>query len=93
MDISKFWKRVNKEIKTHRLSRKKFADSIGISHNTFKSWLYYKRSVEVGTAYEIAAALGVSLEYLITGKNGRKGYLQSRKDLRPCDIRKLTGPH
>ena len=69
MNIRQFWKRVNSEIKTRKLSRKGFAESINIPYNTFKSWFYYERSVEVGTAYEIAKALGVSVEYLITGNN------------------------
>ena len=64
----KFWDRVNNEIKIRKLSRKRFAESINIPYDTFKSWLYYKRSVEVGTAHDIAEALEVSLEYLITGQ-------------------------
>ena len=67
MDIRKFWKRVNDEIKARKLSRKRFAELTGIPYNTFKSWHYYQRSVEVETAFDIAKALGVSLEYLITG--------------------------
>ena len=67
MDIRQFWKRVKDEIKGRRLSRKSFAESVNIPYNTFKSWIYYERSVEVGTAYDIAKALGVSVEYLITG--------------------------
>jgi len=67
VNVTKFWKRVTDEIKANKTNRKKFAESVNIPYNTFKSWLYYKRSVEVGTAHEIATALGVSLEYLITG--------------------------
>ena len=69
MNVAIFWKRVYNEIKSLKISRKKFAESIDIPYNTFKSWNYYKRSVEVGTAYDIATALDVSLEYLITGKD------------------------
>ena len=68
MDIKDFWRRVNKEIKARKLSRKKFAEMVNIPYNTYKSWLYYNRSVEVGTAFAIAKALDVSLEYLITGR-------------------------
>jgi len=75
MEIRKFWNRVNAEIKAQKLSRKRFAESIDIPYNTFKSWLYYDRSVEVGTAYSIAKALGVSLEYLVTGHGKRRGKL------------------
>ena len=77
MNIRQFWKRVNDEIKIRKLSRKSFAESVNIPYNTFKSWLHYERSVEVGTAYDIAKALGVSIEYLITGNKPEKS---SRKD-------------
>ena len=72
MDVGQFWKRVNSEIKSRKLSRKSFAESVNIPYNTFKSWLYFERSVEVGTAYDIAKALGVSVEYLITGNESGK---------------------
>jgi len=78
MDITKFWKRVCDEIKARKISRKKFAESVDIPYNTFKSWLYYNRSIEVGTAYDIAVALGVSLEYLINGYGRKKNAGNSR---------------
>ena len=68
MNVASFWKRVNDGIKTRKLTRKEFAQSLNVPYSTFKSWLYYERSVEVGTAYEIASALGVSVEYLVTGR-------------------------
>jgi ribosome-binding protein aMBF1 (putative translation factor) len=72
MNIRKFWDRVNDEIKKRGLSRKNFAESINIPYDTFKSWYYYNRSVEVETAYEIAKALDVTLEYLITGHDRKR---------------------
>jgi len=77
MDVRKFWKRVNDEIKARKLTRKKFAESVDIPYNTFKSWLYYERSVEVGTAYDIAKALEVSLEYLVTGHDIKKPFTKA----------------
>ena len=71
MNITDFWNRVNNAIKSQNITRKKFAESVNIPYNTFKSWLYYERSVEVETAYTIAVALGVSLEYLVTGHDRR----------------------
>jgi transcriptional regulator with XRE-family HTH domain len=59
-------------IKPHNLTRKEFAENLSISYSTFRSWQYNQRSVEVVTAYQIATALGVSLEYLITGAAGEK---------------------
>ena len=79
MDVMKFWKRVCDEIKAHKMSRKKFAEYVNVPYSTFKSWLYYQRSVEVGTAYAIATALGVSLEYLITGTDGKSEKLRMKQ--------------
>ena len=80
MDVRKFWIRVNDEIKARKISRKRFAELTGIPYNTFKSWLYYKRSVDVGTAFDIARALGVSLDYLITGHEAESRSQGKNKD-------------
>jgi len=79
MNVTDFWMRVWDEIRVHRISRKKFAEYINIPYSTFRSWLYYRRSVEVGTAYEIASALGVSLEYLITGTEGKSERIRMKQ--------------
>ena len=71
MDTNKFWERVKAHMKAHKISQKRFAEYIEVPLSTFYSWFKYNRSVEVGTAYNIAVALGVSLEYLITGHNGK----------------------
>ena len=68
MNIEEFWIRVRAQIKAHKINIKQFAEYIGIPVSTFYSWLRYGRSVEVGTAYDIATALGVSVEYLVTGE-------------------------
>ena len=68
MDIDAFWSRVKILIKAHNVDQKKFAAHIGIPLDTLKGWIYHKRIPDVGTAYDIAAALGVSLDYLVFGK-------------------------
>jgi len=69
--IDDFWKRVHEELKAHKISRKKFAEFINVPYSTFNSWLKNGRSLEVYTAYNIASALGVNLEYLLTGIDGK----------------------
>ena len=76
MDIDAYWKRVFKLMKTHKISAEKFAEYIKIPRSTFYSWKRCKRSPEVGTAYNMATALGVSVEYLVTGENGKSVYVQ-----------------
>ena len=95
MDVRKFWKRVCDEIKIRKMSRKKFAENINVPYNTFKSWLYYERSVEVGTAHDIATALGVSLDYLITGTDvkGKKPRIERIEDRKTAkaEMKELLG--
>ena len=71
MNIDDFWERVKLQLRAHKITRRQFAGYISVPYSTLNSWLYNKRSVEVGTAYDIATALGVSLEYLVTGLEGK----------------------
>ena len=87
MNVDDFWGRVEHQIKAHKISRKEFAEYINVPYSTFKSWLYYKRSTEVGTAYDIATALGVSVEYLVTGAEGKN----EKERLKQTETRKSAG--
>ena len=95
MNIDGFWERVKLQLKAHKISLKKFAEYIGIPYGTFRSWLYYKRSVEVETAYNIATALGVSMEYLVTGIEGKSAEERARQvevwKNAGAEMRKLVG--
>ena len=71
MDIMKFWYRVKSLIKAHKLTQYQFAKHIGISPSTFNGWIYHKRIPDLETALHIGAALGVNVEYLAFGKDGR----------------------
>jgi len=84
MDNNLFWRRVKELIKTHNMTQKQFADHLGFSQNTFKGWIYHNRIPELSSAYAIAYALGVSLDYLVGGKDKdivqlRLKNLESRK--------------
>ena len=67
MDNDTFWERVLPLIRAHNMTHRQFAGSIGISVNTFKSWMKHKRVPDTLTAYDMAGVLGVPLNYLLVG--------------------------
>ena len=69
--MANFWDRVKILIKAHKITQEKFAEYLNIPKSTFYSWLKYNITPEVVTAYNIATILGVSVEYLVTGTDGR----------------------
>ena len=80
MEADIFWKRVRELIKAHKISQEKFAQHIDIPKSTFYGWQQQRRFPEVRTAYDMAAALGVSMEYLITGEDNENA-LQRMKQV------------
>ena len=89
-----FWVRVKKHIRAHKISQEKFAAYVGINFYTFKSWIYYNRIPDVITAYRMAIALGVTIEYLVTGSDGkameiRKNQARERKTA-AAEIKKMA---
>ena len=68
MDAKAFWGRVKVLIKAHKITQVKFADHIGLSPGTLRTWIHFNRIPDVGTAFDMAAALGVSPHYLVYGK-------------------------
>jgi len=69
MNEQKFWIRVRELIKTHNMNQEQFAAYIKVPVSTFQGWIYYKRIPDAITAFEMATALGVSVEYLVSGKD------------------------
>ena len=68
MDNNSFWGRVKPLIKAHKMTHRQFAEYIGISPNTFSNWIRYERIPDTGTAYDMAVVLGVTLNYLLGGR-------------------------
>ena len=66
-----FWERAKKLIRSHKISQKNFSAYVGIPFGTFKDWLCYGVYPDINSACKIAEALGVSLEFLIRGKDGQ----------------------
>jgi transcriptional regulator with XRE-family HTH domain len=84
MTADKFWTRVKTLARAHKISLENFAAYIGIPRSTFYSWSKYNRIPDILTAYAIAAALGVSMEYLVTGADG----YAARKRMKQTESRK-----
>jgi len=68
MNNDSFWGRVKPLIKAHKMTHKQFADYMGISMNTFNGWVRHQRIPDTATAYDMAVVLGVTLNYLLGGK-------------------------
>jgi transcriptional regulator with XRE-family HTH domain len=74
-----FWGRVKILIRAHKISQEKFAAYIGVSFGTFKNWLRFNRLPDIYTAYDIADALGVPIDYLVRGKDKIRISLKNRE--------------
>jgi len=68
MDNDTFWGRVKPLIKAHKMTHRQFAEYMGISPSTFSNWIRYERIPDTGTAYDMAIVLGVTLNYLLGGR-------------------------
>lgn len=77
-----FWARVKSLIKAHKITQRKFAEYAGINFYTFRNWIYYGVLPDVNSAYLIASALGVSIEYLVTGIDGKAAEKRERDTLK-----------
>lgn len=67
--ILPFWKRVKYLIKTHKTSQEEVAELIGIPLGTFKNWIYNNRLPDIQTGCDLAVVLGVTVDFLVYGKN------------------------
>ena len=82
--MSDFSQRLRSEIEYIGLNRKEFAAKAGIKKRALDAYLGAQQSMPpADIAQKIAHALGLSVEYLVTGKEYRKsvdisGYLQFR---------------
>jgi len=82
--MSDFSQRLRSEIEYIGLNRKEFAAKAGIKKRALDAYLGVQQSMPpADIAVKIASVLGVSVEYLVTGKEYQKsidisGYLQFR---------------
>jgi len=89
--MSGFSKRLRSEIEYAGLNQKEFAAKIGIKKRALDAYLGAQQSMPpADVAVKIAAALGLSVEYLVTGRECKRsvdisGYLKFRDILDDLD--------
>jgi transcriptional regulator with XRE-family HTH domain len=71
-NADEFWSRVNQLIKSQKTKQEIIASSCSISIQTFRGWITKKRFPNAPETYRIAQALGVTVEYLVTGADPAK---------------------
>lgn len=62
-----FWQRVKNLIKAQNTTQEWLAKSTGINFSNMKQQIFHKRMPSADDAVKIAAALGTTAEYLVTG--------------------------
>jgi transcriptional regulator with XRE-family HTH domain len=67
MNAEFFWRIVKKEVDRQKTSFEWLYRKTGIPKGTFSSWKSRNLMPRAGDAFKIADALGVSVEYLLTG--------------------------
>ena len=68
MEREIFWKQVKYLCRKNRITQDALAKACGVPLSTFKGWMTKNYFPTVIGGYIIARVLGVSVEYLITGK-------------------------
>ena len=74
-----FWERTINLIKAHKISQKKFAEYTEINYNVFRGWIAKNRIPDAASACDIADALGVTVEYLVRGKDSLGAELRKKQ--------------
>lgn len=62
-----FWKRVKFLLKDKNINQQDIAGTLDMRPDTFSKWVQKDRLPDAEETYKIAEALGVSVEYLVTG--------------------------
>jgi transcriptional regulator with XRE-family HTH domain len=69
MDAKDFWARVRPLIKKNNTTQAEIAKVCGLSLNTLHGWMFKGIFPPVIDAYNIAHMLGVSVDYLVAGRD------------------------
>ena len=68
MSHNVFWDRVKQKIKEKKSTQKDAAAACNVSLRTFKYWIYKNLYPTIVDGFHLARFLGVSVEYLVTGR-------------------------
>jgi transcriptional regulator with XRE-family HTH domain len=73
-----FWGRVKQLIKKKNTTQAKVAEACGVPLETFHGWIYKGIYPTVLGAYYLSRVLGVSIDYLVAGKDKEEEKIESR---------------
>ena len=68
MKEEKFWTIVKSILKKNKKTQAEAAAACGVKLRTFQNWIYKDLFPTIVDGYNLARFLGVSVEYLVTGK-------------------------
>ena len=68
-DVDAFWRRVKALIKLKSVTMAEAAKACDLPYSTFRGWVYKRIIPTIFDAYRLARYLGVSMEYLVCGKD------------------------
>jgi transcriptional regulator with XRE-family HTH domain len=91
-EIDIFWARVKRLIKNKKTTQEEVAKACGIHLRTLEGWMYKGIYPTISDAYSLAKTLGVSMEYLLTGKDTHEAQLNTRMKLIYSVLNKVTHP-
>lgn len=82
-----FWERLDAAIDARGTSRKAIAQDLDFTVGNFASWKSRQNYPTADVVVKIARALGVSVEYLVTGSDASDPWLREHADfLRDCKL-------
>ena len=67
-----FWQRVKYLLKDNNINQQDIADTLNMRADSFSKWIQKDRLPDAEETYKIAEALGVSVEYLVTGNEAHR---------------------
>mgnify|MGYP002859771229 FL=1 len=76
-----FWERVNELLEKNEINKKTLAADAGFDASNITKGIKNNNSPSAETAVKIAARLGVSVEYLVTGKDSVRTNADTGKSL------------
>lgn len=91
-----FWIRVKNEIRQARTTQEWVATKVGVRPDTFSRWIQRNTMPNADQVVAIAHVLGVTVEYLVTGKDATlpaphlRGLFHSIEALSESDIAEIS---
>ncbi len=74
--VLEFWKRIQEALKDSELSMAEVSRLTGIPHATISNWIRNDRYPPIDLAARMAKAIGISLEWMVYGKESLDEYYE-----------------